>query len=122
MQVILIFLTSVICIEGEIEKGESKMRRVWLIAAGLALAVAILGTIGYIVYSPNEVSKSSLIEPQPPIFAIPPYSGVQTLTEEEKSKAIELAINEPEVKKWLDEGYEVYEVITLAQSKKSVIF
>lgn len=119
MQVILIFLTSVICIEGEIEKGESKMRRVWLIAAGLALAVAILGTIGYIVYSPNEVSKSSLIEPQPPILAIPPYSDVQTLTEEEKSKAIELAINEPEVKKWLDEGYEVYEVITLSSENES---
>ncbi|KAF5433589.1 hypothetical protein C5S35_16060, partial [Candidatus Methanophagaceae archaeon] len=119
MQVILIFLTSVICIEGEIEKGESKMRRVWLIAAGLALAVAILGTIGYIVDSPNEVSKSSLIEPQPPIFAIPPYSDVQTLTEEEKSKAIELAINAPEVKKWLDEGYEVYEVITLSSENES---
>ncbi|GEM_PF-2452478 len=88
------------------------MKKAWLTVAGLILAVAILGTIGYTVYSPIETSKSAQIEPQPPI-PIPPYSDVQPLTEEEKLKAIELAINDLGVQEWLDEGYEIYEVAPL---------
>ncbi|MBE0516071.1 MAG: PKD domain-containing protein [Methanophagales archaeon] len=86
------------------------MKKVWLTVTGLILGVAILGTIGYTVFSPNETSESAQIEPQPPI-PIPPYSDVQPLTEEEKLKAIELAISDLEVQEWLDNGYEVYEVV-----------
>ncbi|MDD2666128.1 MAG: hypothetical protein PHD13_06955 [Methanocellales archaeon] len=85
------------------------------LVVSLALVVALIGTAGYIVFLSDEVLKStpSEVEPQPPIPAIPPYPDVQALTEEEKAKAIELAINDPEGKKWLGEGYEVYEVTPL---------
>ncbi|MDI6885537.1 MAG: PGF-CTERM sorting domain-containing protein [archaeon] len=86
------------------------MKKAWLTVTGLILAVAILGTIGYTVFSPNETPESAQIEPQPPI-PIPPYSDAQPLTEEDKLKAIELAINDLGVQEWLDNGYEVYEVV-----------
>jgi hypothetical protein len=92
-----------------------------LVAVSLALVVALIGAVGYIVFLPDETFKSTPneVEPQPPMPAIPPYSDVQTLTEEEKSTAIELAINDPEVKKWLGERYEIYGVIPLSTENES---
>jgi hypothetical protein len=82
-------------------------------AVSLALVVALIGAVGYIVLLSDVAFKLSPqeVEPQPPIPAIPPYSTEQPLTEEERTKAIELAINDPEVKKWLGKGYEVHEVV-----------
>ena len=90
-------------------------------AVSLALVIVLIGAVSYVVFISDEAFKSSPneVEPQPPLPAIPPYSDVQTLTEEEKSKAIELAINDPEVKKWLDEGYEIYGVISLSAENES---
>lgn len=78
-------------------------------AVSLALVVVLIGAVSYIVFLSDEVLKSTSteVEPEPEPPALPPYSGEQVLTEEEKSKAIELAINDPEVKKWLGEGYEI---------------
>jgi len=88
-----------------------------LVAVSLALVVALIGAVGYIVFLSDETFKSTPneVEPRPPIPAIPPYSDVQTLTEEEKSTAIELAIMDLEVKEWLDKGYEIYEVVSLGE-------
>ena len=90
-------------------------------AVSLALVVALIGTVGYIVLLSDEAFKSTPneAEPQPPSPAIPPHSSEQTLTEEEKSKAIELAINNPEAKKWLGERYEIYKVISLSAENES---
>ena len=97
------------------------MHGLGLAVVSLALVVALIGTVGYIVFLSDEALKSTPteVEPEPPPPALPPYSGEQVLTEEEKSKAIELAINDPEVKKWLDEGYEIYEVIPLSSENES---
>jgi len=77
--------------------------------------------VGYIVFISDEAFKSSPqeVEAQPPIPAIPPYSDKQALTEEEKSEAIDLAINDPGVKKWLGERYEIYGVISLSAENES---
>ena len=90
-------------------------------AVSLVLVVVLIGAVSYVVFISDEAFKLSPneVEAQPPMPAIPPYSDVQTLTEEEKSKAIELAINDPEVKKWLDEGYEIYGVISLSAENES---
>ena len=90
-------------------------------AVSLALVVVLIGTVGYIVLLSDEVFKSTPqeVEAQPPLPAIPPYPDEQVLTEEEKPEAIELAINDPEVKKWLDEGYEIYGVISLSAENES---
>jgi len=84
-----------------------------LVAVSLALVVALIGAVSYVVLLSDEVFKSSPneVEPQPPIPVNLPHSGGQTLTEEERTKAIELAINDPEVKEWLGKGYEIYEVV-----------
>lgn len=97
------------------------MHGLGLVVVSLALVVALIGTVGYIVFLPDDVFRltPTEVEPEPPLPALPPYSGEQVLTEEEKSKAIELAINDPEVKKWLDEGYEIYEVIPLSSENES---
>jgi hypothetical protein len=90
-------------------------------AVSLALVIVLIGAVSYLVFISDEAFKSSPqeVEAQPPMPAIPPYSDVQTLTEEEKSEAIELVINDPEVKKWLDEGYEIYGVISLSAENES---
>lgn len=90
-------------------------------AVSLALVIVLIGAVGYLVFISDEAFKSTPqeVEAQPPMPAIPPYSDVQTLTEEEKSEAIELAIKDPEVKKWLDERYEIYGVISLSAEKES---
>ena len=90
-------------------------------AVSLALVIVLIGAVSYLVFISDEAFKSSPneVEPQPPMPAIPPYSDVQTLTEEEKSEAIELAINDPEVKKWLGERYEIYGVIPLSTENES---
>ena len=90
-------------------------------AVSLALVIVLIGAVSYLVFISDEAFKSSPqeVEAQPPMPAIPPYSDGQTLTEEEKSEAIELAINDPEVKKWLDEGYEIYGVISLSAENES---
>ena len=90
-------------------------------AVSLALVIILIGAVGYIVFLSDEAFKSTPneVDAQPPMPAIPPYSGEQTLTEEEKSEAIDLAINDPEVKKWLDEGYEIYGVISLSAENES---
>jgi hypothetical protein len=92
-----------------------------LVAVSLALVIVLIGAVCYVVLLSDEAFKSSPseVEAQPPTPAIPPHSAEQPLTEEERTKAIELAINEPEVKKWLDEGYEVYEVIKLSSENES---
>ena len=90
-------------------------------AVSLALVIVLIGAVSYLVFISDEAFKSSPqeVEAQPPMPAIPPYSDVQTLTEEEKSTAIELAINDPEVKKWLGERYEIYGVISLSAENES---
>jgi hypothetical protein len=90
-------------------------------AVSLALVIVLIGAVSYLVFISDEAFKSSPqeVEAQPPMPAIPPYSDEQTLTEEEKSEAIELAINDPEVKKWLDEGYEIYGAISLSAENES---
>ena len=90
-------------------------------AVSLALVIVLIGAVSYLVFISDEAFKLSPqeVEAQPPMPAIPPYSDGQTLTEEEKSEAIELAINDPEVKKWLDEGYEIYGVISLSAENES---
>ena len=90
-------------------------------AVSLALVIVLIGAVGYIVLLSDEAFKSTPneVEAQPPLPAIPPYPDEQVLTEEEKSEAIELAINDPEVKKWLDEGYEIYGVISLSAENES---
>ena len=97
------------------------MHGLGLVALSLALVVVLIGAVSCIVFLSDEALKSTPteVEPEPPLPAFPPYSGEQVLTEEEKSKAIELAINDPEVKKWLDEGYEIYEVIPLSSENES---
>jgi len=84
-------------------------------AVSLALVIVLIGAVSYLVFISDEAFKSTQneVEAQPPLPAIPPYSGEQALTEEEKSTAIELAINDPEVKIWLSKGYEVYKVVPL---------
>lgn len=98
-----------------------EMHGLGLVALSLALVVVLIGAVSCIVFLSDEALKSTPteVEPEPPLPAFPPYSGEQVLTEEEKSKAIELAINDPEVKKWLDEGYEIYEVIPLSSENES---
>jgi hypothetical protein len=97
------------------KKDEKQIQGLGLIAVSLALVVVLIVAVSYIVLLSDEAFKSAPneVEPQPPIPAIPSYSGEQALTEEEKSTAIELAINDPKVKKWLGKGYEVYEVVPL---------
>jgi len=86
-------------------------------AVSLALVVVLIGAVCYLVFISDEAFKSTPqeVEAQPPLPAIPPYSDEQTLTEEKKSEAIELAINDPEVKKWLGRGYDIYEVVPLGE-------
>jgi hypothetical protein len=83
-----------------------------LVAVSLALVVALIGAVCYVVLLSDEAFKSSPneVEALPPTPAIPPCSDEQALTEEEKSEAIDLAINDPEVKKWLDEEYEIQSI------------
>ncbi|MEA2075745.1 MAG: PKD domain-containing protein [Euryarchaeota archaeon] len=99
-----------------------EMHGLGLVVVSLALVVALIGAVSCIVLLSGDAFKSSQneVEPQPPIPAIPPYSSEQALTEEEKSKAIELAINDPEVKKWLEKGYEIYEVVPLGEESSSM--
>ena len=94
------------------------MHGLGLVVVSLALVVVLIGAVSYIVLLSDETFKSSQNEvaPQPPIPAIPPYSDVQVLTEEEKSTAIDFAVNDPEVKEWLGKGYEIYEVVPLVES------
>ncbi len=49
-----------------------------LVAVSLALVVALIGAVGYIVFLSDETFKSTPneVEPRPPIPAIPPYSDV----------------------------------------------
>ena len=90
-------------------------------AVSLALVIVLIGAVSYLIFISDEAFKSSPneVEAQPPLPAIPSYPDEQALTEEEKSEAIELAINDPEVKKWLDEGYEIYGVISLSAENES---
>lgn len=90
-------------------------------AVSLALVIVLIGAVSYLVFISDEAFKSTQneVETQPSLPAIPPYPDEQALTEEEKSEAIELAINDPEVKKWLDEGYEIYGVISLSAENES---
>jgi len=82
-------------------------------AVSLALVVALIGTVGYIVLLSDDTFKLSQneVEPQPPIPALP--HDAQNLTEEEREKAIELAVSDPGVKEWLEKGYEIYKVVPL---------
>lgn len=57
---------------------------------------------------PKEENNNEFIEPQPPVIN---FSFIyENVTEEERTKAINIAVNDPEVKEWLGKGYEICSV------------
>lgn len=80
------------------------------------LSVSLLAIIGaYLIYQPKKENNNEFVEPQPPI---PSFSSDDVMvTGEESPRIVDLAVNDPEVKEWLNEGYEisaVYEITAYA--------
>ena len=54
---------------------------------------------------PREGNTNEFIEPQPPI---PSFRQEEVMvTGEERSKVVDIAINDPRIKEWLGKGYEI---------------
>ena len=64
-------------------------------AVSLELVIVLIGAVSYVVLLSDVTFKSrpQEVEPRRMIHAIPPSSGEQTATEEEKSEAIKCAKN-----------------------------
>jgi hypothetical protein len=79
-------------------------------------SVSLLLIIGVSsMFQPKEENNNEFIAPQPPI---PSFSSDDVMvTGEERSKVVDIAVNDPEVMKWLGKGYEisaVYEITAYA--------
>jgi hypothetical protein len=73
------------------------------------LFASLLVIIGvYLIYQPKEENNDEFVEPQPPI---PSFSSDDVMvTGEERSRIVNFAVIDPEVKVWLDKGYEIFAV------------
>jgi uncharacterized protein (UPF0254 family) len=92
------------------------MRKKRVILFLFLVSVSLLLIIGVSsMFQPKEENNNEFIEPQPPI---PSFSSDDVIvTGEERSKVVDIAVNDPEVKKWLGKGYEisaVYEITAYA--------
>jgi hypothetical protein len=92
------------------------MRKKRVILFLFLVSVSLLLIIGVSsMFQPKEENNNEFIEPQPPI---PSFSSDDVIvTGEDRSKVVDIAVNDPEVKKWLGKGYEisaVYEITAYA--------
>jgi hypothetical protein len=77
----------------------------FLVCIGL---LAIIGASSFI--QPLGDNNNEFIEPQPPDINY--FSFIyENVTEEERTKAIDIAVNDPDVKEWLGKGYEIGTVV-----------
>jgi hypothetical protein len=88
-----------------------KMRKKGIILFLFLVSISLLAIIGVSsLILPNEDNNNEFIEPQPPVISFPSNSYVN-VTDDEWTKAVNVAVNDAEVKEWLGKGYEICSVV-----------
>jgi hypothetical protein len=83
------------------------MRKKRIILFLFLVSISLLALIGvYSLLLPKEENNNEFIEPQPPIIKFS-FIYENVTEEEERTKAINIAVDDPEVKEWLGKGYEI---------------